>query len=291
MTTMEKTNKWLEGIQANEKLHNLCDEICSSNDAIAAHKTGDGSRNHVVDIGSSNDDVDVVELALRRMSKEDAVSAIHEYKSKLENQTERKYIPIKIIRAMEAMLEDQSESNTALDDVLLQNEVQLYFTPAPSHSEDENYLSNEQIKFRQRMARLRLKNEESKYSRLTNNLGLNPEIDDVTGKSMTYAASIGLNMIIAPLSFGCFMYFFAGGLLDFFVKGDVQRSNNPGPDIRKVIAGVVSGVLMLFIEMILFVIRTHEIDKAARRKTKKERPKPFGHYSSVTNRDFHTKDE
>ena len=56
--------------------------------------------------------------------------------------------------------------------------------------------------------------------------------------------------------------------------------------LSKVIAGVVSGVLMLMIEMILFVIRSHEMDVASRKKAKKARPGAFGHYTSHTERHF-----
>ena len=42
------------------------------------------------------------------------------------------------------------------------------------------------------------------------------------------------------------------------------------------IIGVVSGVAMLFIEMTLFVIRTHEFDDGMKRKKKKKTVSPFG---------------
>jgi len=113
--------------------------------------------------------------------------------------------------------------------------------------------------------------------------------DDVTTKSMTYAASIGLNMIVAPISFGVFMYFFAGGLLDFFWSNtsSSQLAGHHQPDIKRVIAGVVSGVLMLFVEMLLFVIRTNELDKAVRKKQKKNKNQgPFGYYTSYTSKTY-----
>ena len=138
------------------------------------------------------------------------------------------------------------------------------------------------------MERLRLKNEESKYAALTANLGVEGPSDDVTTRSMTYAASIGLNMIVAPLSFGCFMYFFAGGIFDFFLPANVETAAKAtGPDIKRVIVGVVSGVAMLFIEMILFVIRTHEMEKAITKKSKKKKAhQPFGHYTAETSRTY-----
>lgn len=84
-------------------------------------------------------------------------------------------------------------------------------------------------------------------------------------------------MIVAPISFGVFMYFFAGSLFSkFFPDGNIK----PGEiDIRQVIAGVISGVVLLFIEMILFVIRSHELDVSVRKKSrmKSYRSNPFGY--------------
>lgn len=55
---------------------------------------------------------------------------------------------------------------------------------------------------------------------------------------------------------------------------------------HKVIAGVVSGALMLMIEMILFVIRSHEMDKAMRTKAKTQKVGAFGYYTAKTKRHF-----
>jgi hypothetical protein len=38
--------------------------------------------------------------------------------------------------------------------------------------------------------------------------------------------------------------------------------------------------------MILFVIRTHEMDKAVRKKSKKSKPGPFGYYTANTAKNF-----
>ena len=103
--------------------------------------------------------------------------------------------------------------------------------------------------------------------------------DHVTAKSMMYATSVGLNMIVAPITFGAFMYFFAGSIFNRFFDevGDSQRANNI--DIRRVIAGVVSGVFMLFVEMLLFVIRSNELDASVRKKSRmtENRANPFGY--------------
>ncbi|KAL3902364.1 MAG: hypothetical protein SGILL_010851, partial [Bacillariaceae sp.] len=95
-----------------------------------------------------------------------------------------------------------------------------------------------QTKFQRRMDKLRLQFEETKYSKLTDNLQDHRNEDDITAKSMTFAASVGLNMIIAPLSFGCFMYFFAGGIFDYFFTGeDFETKQRAGgaTDIKRVI--------------------------------------------------------
>jgi hypothetical protein len=63
--------------------------------------------------------------------------------------------------------------------------------------------------------------------------------DDVTTKSMTYAASVGLNMIVAPISFGVFMYFFAGAIFGWMTGNDDRESSRPHhqTDIKSVITG------------------------------------------------------
>jgi hypothetical protein len=85
-----------------------------------------------------------------------------------------------------------------------------------------------------------------------------------------------LNMIVGPLAFGTFMYFFAGGILDRFFS---NNNTGEGVDVRRVIAGVISGAFMLFVEMILFVIRSHELDASVRKKGKRAeyRANPFGY--------------
>lgn len=109
-------------------------------------------------------------------------------------------------------------------------------------------------------------------------------------KSMTYATSVGMNMIVAPISFGAFMYFFSGQLfgrvLDKDGDGQSSRHINNNVDIRAVIAGVISGVIMLFIEMTLFVIRSHEMDAAVTKKAKKRQVNPFGYDKRTAARTF-----
>jgi len=154
--------------------------------------------------------------------------------------------------------------------------TKLHFIRSPSKDDDSS-----RAQFRERMEKLRLRDEERKYSKMTSSVHKVASSDDVTTRSMTYAASVGLNMIVAPLSFGCFMYFFSGGILDRFVPA----GNN---EVKRVIIGVISGVVMLFIEMILYVIRTHEMEKALRKKAHKSDrgSMPFGRYSAAMERNY-----
>jgi hypothetical protein len=134
------------------------------------------------------------------------------------------------------------------------------------------------------MQLLRIKAEEKKYQQLTENLE-KPLDEEINVKSMTYAASIGLNMIVAPVSFGILAYFVSG--MYFFPDATTTtttsptRSNNNDANILhtyKVICAVIAGVLMMFIEMILFVIRSSEMEYYTSKKKKKNRNiyGPFG---------------
>lgn len=194
------------------------------------------------------------------MPHDEAVNTINEFFK----EEDPLAVPLNVIRAATSLLQnDTSELTAAL--------TTLVYTPPPP---EQDVNSTEFKRFQKRMDRLRLRAEETKYKKLTNNLDNTIE-DDVTTKSMTYATSVGLNMIVAPISFGVFMYFFAGQVFNW-----LGGSKPLGPhevDIRRVIAGVISGVGMLFIEMILFVIRTHTMDKVMRKKAKKKSKSPFGY--------------
>lgn len=180
-----------------------------------------------------------------------------------------KYVPIRVLQALEVLVDDPTELNRAL------RKATLVFTPPPPQKEE----TPEQRKFRVRMDRLKLQHEETKYVKLTNNIQKEAQ-DDITAKSMTYAASVGMNMIVAPISFGCFMYFFAGGIFDYFLGDEFSSRTAGGTDIKRVIVGVVSGVIMLFIEMLLFVIRTHEVERhVTKKKKKKKAVQPFSVYT------------
>ena len=259
-------------------------------------------------------------------SIEDAVSILQQQQQISQDQNQKQssfFISIPVLRAMETAFDyhDKVNGNLSLsnefDSALEQHSTNLVYTKSLPNEEavsgdDDNdtsddhtiysiiknnpHLTKEQMKFQVRMQKLRLQNEERKYMKITQNVHKFQMNDDtITTKSMTYAASIGLNMIVAPITFGVFMYFFAGSILDYFwpvsVSQEQQHAMTTTVDVKKVIAGVISGVIMLFIEMILFVIRTHEMDKAMLQKRKKQGKhipslSPFGYYKSTTTKNY-----
>lgn len=203
------------------------------------------------------------------MPTEEAKEIIREFDAR---QKDSDVMPFKVIRALTSILEDLTPLNEAIAKSNL-----VYSSQRPVSKED----SPEEQKWRKRMERLRLKAEETRYSNLTKNLPHVKE-DDVTMRSMTYAASVGLNMIVAPISFGVFMYFFAGQIFSWVGSSEIDIDTPQKTDIRRVITGVVSGVIMLFIEMILFVIRTHTLEKSVRQKAKRKKISPFGYVKPAT---------
>jgi hypothetical protein len=258
--------KRLEGVQATPELRQLVREVLL--------KLGGGSKDGKGTVTSNSK---TLYDSYPIMSTEEAVKILRDFG---EDSGDTTFVSMAVLRAVETVSRGQSDYMTRLDKCL--KSTLLAFTPPPPPSSSE---TEEHKRFRRRMERLKLRQEEQRYAGLIKNVGAQGPADDMTIRSMTYAASIGLNMIVAPLSFGCFMYFFAGGLLNF-VGWERPESLSHTVDIRKVIAGVVSGVGMLFIEMILFVIRSHEMDKATRKKARREKPRTFGHYTSNTERTF-----
>ena len=257
-------------------------------------------------------------------SMEDAVSILLQQQQKQtphdqNSKSKSSHITIPVLRAMATIFDyyDKEQGNTFLssefDAALAQHSTSLFYTRSlpkedsigDDHSIDSiiknsPHLTKEQRKFQVRMRQLRLQNEERKYMKITQNVHkIKINDDTITTRSMTYAASIGLNMIVAPITFGVFMYFFAGSLFDYFWPVAVSSTTTTAHhhyhpattvDVKKVIAGVISGVIMLFIEMILFVIRTHEMDKAMLQKRKKQGHisslSPFGYYKSTTTKTY-----
>lgn len=285
---MAPYRKRLEGVTATPDLWTLYDEC------LAICQKGEGKPL----LTSAPTDSETVQSSsqttalLLALSFDEARAALINFQEDIKKKRKRpKILPISVIRAFKVVFQNNNNNDDSvakLEEAL--SKTQLAFTP-PDTSASEK--TPEQKKFRARMERLRLQNEESKYYNLTSNIGNAPISDDhITTKSMTYAASVGLNMIVAPLSFGVFMYFFSGPVLNFLFEAHVPTHEGQ-VDIRKVIIGVVSGVAMLFIEMILFVIRTHELENALRKKAKKKGTavKPFGEYSSNSKKTYITPPE
>jgi len=196
-------------------------------------------------------------------------------------------LPLAGVIALQSLISMTTEDAKTQQKLSQELETALHQTKQLSfHKQSSQNSNNSDPKFQKRLERLRLQDEERSYLNLTTNLKTAASLkdDNVTVKSMTYAASVGLNMIVAPISFGVFMYFFAGSIFNRFFgsdndDNDKNYDNNGDIDIKRVIAGVVSGVFMLFVEMILFVIRSHELDASVRKKSKRRenRANPFGY--------------
>ncbi|KAL3902251.1 MAG: hypothetical protein SGILL_010889, partial [Bacillariaceae sp.] len=249
-------NKRLEGVQSTDELRQLIRDARTLGTPLSP-KTDKSKGSHLSN--PSNPPLSPVQ----------ATEILRDF------DTTSNVVPIKVLRAVETLCTVNDRQGKAylkrLDTCL--HATQLAFTPPPPRAPE----TEERKKFRLRMEKLKLKQEESRYGGLVKNVGVQGQPDDVTTRSMTYAASIGLNMIVAPLSFGCFMYFFAGGIFDYFFSGeDFETKQGAGgaTDIKRVIVGVVSGVIMMIIEMLLFVIRTHEFEEHSRKKKKKKGVEP-----------------
>lgn len=254
--------KRLEGIKYTEKIHAIVEQALSIEEPPPIASKGDEVSSST---GKSRgrDALDPLEFSAAKMDlvKSGTIPT---------NGT----FPLSSLKSMRSVI-ISSTSGEEKDCLLKEMEAAVsqsslvYTAPPPSDEDDK-----EKKKYSKRMEKLRLRSEEAKYKKLTDNLDTHVA-DDVTMKSMSYAASVGLNMIVAPISFGVLMYFFAGSLFGWVTGGEEV---GPGQtDIKSVIAGVVSGVLMLFIEMTLFVIRSHEMDASIRKKSKTSRMNPFGY--------------
>lgn len=220
--------------------------------------------------------ISAVRRALAPMSREEAIATL---KSSLDSNSTT--LPLQSLKAMSDALKALSGQYPgglqASDEIRARLEKALFSSKLKFDVEEQKKMSKEEMeeasKFEKRMYRLRMKAEETKYHKLTHNLE-KPFDDEINVKSMTYAASIGLNMIVAPISFGVLAYFISGYYLFPDAVADERR---PGVvNAGKVICAVVSGVLMMFIEMILFVIRSNEMDYYSTKKKRKSSYGPFG---------------
>lgn len=291
-----KYKKVLEGVTATERLLRLLKKALEFSIPIPSvmHTAVDQNLSQLRNQVRSGSDLSLEDAISTMNSFSDARTALFESSS---TNSSLDFIPILVVCAMECVFHRMDRDieptgtepllSVQLEEALREESIQLQFTPPPDPT-DGDRRTPVQIQFQLRMQKLRLRNEERKYMKITNNLSsmTQPKSDDTTTQSMMYATSIGLNMIVAPISFGIFMYFFAGSLLDYIWPPTQQPTTT---DIKKVIAGVISGVLMLFIEMLLFVIRTHELDKALVKKKKKyfsSSQHPFGHYTAKSAKSY-----
>jgi len=266
--------QYLDGINHIDGLKPFAEKVishCSRND----HSPVAESSNKVTEIFHGR-------IQVKPMIEDDAQACIVQFLSE-SDLSSKNIVPLHVIKALSSLIRRRNLGEAMqqeLEQLLSSHAKHLQFariqSPSPSSLNNEK----ENRKYKQRIERLKILVEENRYRQITSNLDKTVK-DDTTMKSMMYATSVGLNMIVAPLSFGAFMYFFSGALLDrFFVsnhQGDTNIGSKTGPDIRRVIAGVISGVLMLFIEMILFVIRNHEMDTSIRKKSRARKENPFGY--------------
>lgn len=210
---MVLNGKTLEGVKATPELLSLLSE------SITAAATNDDK--------SASEQVPGSAVANAM-----APLPLSEAKPLLKSRSDDNVVPLSVIRAMYSALDDDGRKK--LDTALAQTQL-VYSQPPPPQEE-----TPEQVKFHKRMERLRLRAEEARYMKLTNNIDTKVE-DDVTTKSMTYAASVGLNMIVAPLSFGVLMYFFAGAVFGWVLGEDARELQPHETDIKSVIAGMLFG--------------------------------------------------
>ncbi|CAB9527084.1 expressed unknown protein [Seminavis robusta] len=256
---MGASKKHLEGVAATHSLLSLYDECLSiakrdqsQTKPLLTTVSSDSSETPHGALSTTGQPL-VAPLALH-----EAHSALLEFdKTQWNAETKHpKCLPIAVIRSMKVVLHQCQTNDTTNDNATTTtveqleralSDTQLYFTPPRDPQNSDNNDSYAKRKFQERMEKLRLQNEETNYYKMTSNVGgKKQQDDDITTKSMTYAASVGLNMIVAPISFGVFMFFFSGPILGFVWREFKVQPG--GTDIRKVIIGVISGVAMLFIE-------------------------------------------
>ncbi|KAJ1459687.1 hypothetical protein M885DRAFT_613290 [Pelagophyceae sp. CCMP2097] len=103
------------------------------------------------------------------------------------------------------------------------------------------------------------KAEERAYAKMTGNVHEKPHsAEDSMGKSLRFQASVGVNMIVAPVAM-------------FFVAYIAAR-NLVASQRWRVVLGLGAAIVMLFIEMTLYIARSLAVERdASKRKSKKRR--------------------
>ena len=104
----------------------------------------------------------------------------------------------------------------------------------------------------ERRAFLRRRNEERQYARMMASVKKPTNPHDGAGKSLKVQATVGANVFVAALASFYVGYLVSGGLVD--------RTST------RVVIGLGAMVFILFVEMILFMIRTYTVDTVVQRK-------------------------
>lgn len=285
--------KSLEGVSCSQELQSTLEKIVAlpqSKDKEPTFKDdNDDDAKHTCEIKKAlSPNLTILEASSFLRSALDITKTIDD--GETEDETRDKdviVIPLKTIPAAKFLLESSSTASNEKDELndQLQTCLQkskLIFTRPPTV---EKELTKEQLSFQKRLTMLRLRQQERKYTGLTSNIDKKVEQDEAIS-GMMYATSVGANMIVAPITFGVFMYFFGSKIFTWFDDSESASRKEGQLDIRGVIVGVISGVMMLFIEMILFVIRNHEMDKYLTRKKKTDRTNAFGYSKKRAERTF-----
>jgi len=86
---------------------------------------------------------------------------------------------------------------------------------------------------------------------------------------MKYATSVCMNMILAPISIGGFIYYCSQWM--------VKDSGSNKVSLARILWSVCSGIIILFIEMVLFIIRNDRMDVTIEKKRVRRNVICFGY--------------
>lgn len=218
------------------------------------------------------------------MSYDKAVYILKEMSILDENNIEierNKRLPLNSIHALESIILSFTH-NLQYKQFLLKKldqslfEIKLNFTVMNQNKS----LTKERVEYLERIEKLKLRKEERKYCKLTKNVNFCKKNmnNDIT-QNMKYVTSIGMNMIIAPISFGVFIFY----VPELVFRNDKNVTDNKTNriSITRILLSVISGVIILFIEMILFIIRNHQMDYCIRKNkdAKEKNTNCFGYHA------------
>ncbi|GMI06382.1 hypothetical protein TrVE_jg154 [Triparma verrucosa] len=144
------------------------------------------------------------------------------------------------------------------------SKLELYYedrSPAKAKRTPE-----EEAAYRSRIESLKIKAEQREYANMTMGMGggiseamagHNAEKTSIAAEmnKLSSVTAIATNMILAPLTFGAFLYFFVSSRI--FTSPTYQ-----------ILCSIVGGVAMMFVEMTLFVIRSDMLIEHDEKKKK-----------------------